>query len=68
MRTKIVAVAFALLLGISVSSLAQAANGYATGNVNMRSGPGTEYSRIATIPAGAGVTIRGCLSGIAGTM
>ncbi|MHA6641808.1 SH3 domain-containing protein [Mesorhizobium sp. A623] len=63
MRSKIIAVAFALLFGISAPSLAKAANGYATGNVNMRSGPGTEYGRIATIPAGAGITIRGCLSG-----
>lgn len=63
MQSKIIASAFALLFGISAPSLAQAANAYATGNVNMRSGPGAGYARIATIPAGAGVTIRGCLTG-----
>ncbi|MGN6307286.1 MAG: SH3 domain-containing protein [Mesorhizobium sp.] len=63
MRLKIVASAFAFVFGISAPSLAEAANAYATGNVNMRSGPGTGYARIATIPAGAAVTIRGCLSG-----
>ncbi len=63
MRTKTIAAGAALLFGISLSSLAHAANAYATGNVNMRTGPGTEYGRIATVPAGAGVTIHGCLRG-----
>ena len=63
MRLKVIAGALALLFGISAPSLAEAANAYATGNVNMRTGPGTGYAQITTIPAGAGVTIRGCLSG-----
>ncbi|MGK6311517.1 SH3 domain-containing protein [Neorhizobium sp. DT-125] len=63
MRTKVITAALALLLGISLPSLAEAANAYATGSVNMRTGPGTEYARIGTIPAGATVTIRGCLTG-----
>ena len=41
---------------------AQAPNGYATGNVNMRQGPSTSYAVITTIPRAASVTIYGCLS------
>lgn len=63
MRTKNIAATLALLLGISLPSLAEAANAYATGNVNMRTGPGTQYGRVGTIPAGATLTIRGCLNG-----
>ena len=29
----------------------------ATGNVNLRSGPGTEYERLATLPAGELLTV-----------
>jgi uncharacterized protein YraI len=63
MQVKTVALAFAFLLGISIPTLAQAAGGYVTGNVNLRSGPGTQYGQITTIPAGSGVTVRGCLTG-----
>lgn len=54
-----------------VSSAANAAPGVATGDVNMRTGPGTGYSVITTIPAGAPLEIYGCSSwcqvGYAGT-
>lgn len=63
MRIRNLATAFALLLGIALPSLAHAANAFATGNVNLRTGPGTQYARVTTIPVGATVTIRGCLTG-----
>ncbi|WP_137387793.1 SH3 domain-containing protein [Rhodoligotrophos defluvii] len=42
---------------------ARAANGYTTGTVNMRAGPGTDYPRVATVPEGSPVTIHGCTAG-----
>jgi uncharacterized protein YraI len=54
-----------------ISSVASASPGVATGNVNMRSGPGTQYPVITTIPAGAPLEVFGCQSwcqvGYAGT-
>ncbi|HCD84025.1 SH3 domain-containing protein [Agrobacterium tumefaciens] len=63
MRIKTIIASLALLVGASLPSLAEAANAYATGNVNIRTGPGTQYARTGTIPAGATLTIRGCLNG-----
>ncbi|SFK20239.1 SH3 domain-containing protein [Rhodanobacter glycinis] len=40
-----------------------AADGYTTGNVNLRAGPDTSYPRLDTLPAGAPVDIQGCTSG-----
>jgi uncharacterized protein YraI len=37
--------------------------GYITGNVNLRTGPGTGYPRVTTLPVGAAVVIEGCLAG-----
>ncbi|HEY8682575.1 MAG TPA: SH3 domain-containing protein [Rhodanobacter sp.] len=42
---------------------AQAADGYVTGNVNMRAGPDVQYPLIDQIPAGSEVSIQGCTSG-----
>ena len=42
--------------------LANAAQGFATANVNLRSGPSTAYPPVTVIPVGAPVTIFGCLS------
>lgn len=50
-----------LLLALPVAALA--ADGYATGNVNLRAGPDASYPRIDTIPAGAPLDIQGCTSG-----
>jgi uncharacterized protein YraI len=44
------------------SSAAFASPGMATGDVHMRSGPGTQYPVITTIPAGAPVDVMGCQS------
>ena len=50
------------LVGAFALSTAQAAPGAATGDVNLRTGPGTSYAKIATIPAGARVNVHGCSS------
>jgi uncharacterized protein YraI len=56
-------------LGLGMAVLtpgaAVAANGYATATVNERAGPSTGYPVVTIVPAGAGVTIYGCLSDIA---
>lgn len=49
----------ALLL---VPAVAEAAEGFATANVNMRSGPSTRYPAVTVIPAGDPVEIHGCLA------
>ncbi len=45
-----------------MQAMAAAAPGHTTGNVNMRSGPGADYQKIATLPAGARVDIGRCVS------
>jgi uncharacterized protein YraI len=55
---------FPLLLAAAVvvgpTRTANAAPGVAKGSVNLRAGPGTNYARIATIPAGARVNVLRC--------
>jgi len=51
--------AMAVFLGTGV---AQAAPGYTTGSVNLRTGPSTAYPRVATIPRGAAIEIFDCQS------
>lgn len=49
-------------LGVfALPAIAEAASGTATANVNMRSGPSTQFPPIAVVPAGAPVTVHGCL-------
>jgi uncharacterized protein YraI len=54
----------AAALGTGIALLASwaaaAAPGVATGTVNLRAGPGTNYARIAVIPAGAPVEVLRC--------
>jgi uncharacterized protein YraI len=50
-------------LALAVPALAQAADGFVTGNVNLRAGPDPEYPLILTIPVGTPVNIQGCTSG-----
>jgi uncharacterized protein YraI len=45
-------------------SIAQAAEGLATANVNMRAGPSTAYPAITVIPAGESIEIYGCLADV----
>jgi len=44
-------------------ALAHAAEGYVTGNVNLRAGPDAGYPLISVIPAGTGVEVQGCTEG-----
>ena len=48
--------------GLLAPAVAQAAEGFATANVNMRSGPSTRYPAVTVIPVGTPVEIHGCLS------
>jgi uncharacterized protein YraI len=43
-------------------AIAEAAPAFSTGNVNMRSGPSTQYPPVIVIPVGSQVDIRGCMS------
>src|SRR5579875_1508641 len=58
MQTKLLTLAAGLLL-VSAGA-ASASPGRTTTDLNLRSGPGTSYSVIDTMPAGAPVDIRGC--------
>lgn len=54
----------ALVTAATISgSAALAADGFTTAHVNLRTGPGTAYAAIATLPPRAPVTIFGCLAG-----
>jgi uncharacterized protein YraI len=55
--------AIAALALVAMPALAEAATrGFATANVNMRSGPSTAYPAVVVIPVGMPVIIHGCLS------
>jgi uncharacterized protein YraI len=54
----IVAASAVLVLG---AGMAQAAPGFATANVNIRTGPDTEFPSAGVIPEGSSVDVRGCL-------
>jgi len=53
---------FSLAAGFMLASagVAAAAPAVVTGDLNLRSGPGTGYGVIDTMPAGATVNVRGC--------
>ena len=50
-------------LSLAIPALAHAADGYVTGNVNLRAGPASDYPLIALIPAGTEVDVQGCTDG-----
>lgn len=60
MTLKATLIAGGLALGVLAPVAAEAA--YVTGSVNLRTGPGTQYARITTVPAGARVSVGGCSS------
>jgi uncharacterized protein YraI len=43
--------------------VAMAAPGFATGNVNVRSGPGTDYFKVGSLRRGQSVDVQGCRGG-----
>ncbi|WP_086993676.1 SH3 domain-containing protein [Rhizobium sullae] len=47
-----------------VPLIAQAAEGFATTNVNMRAGPSTAYPAVTVVPAGESIEIYGCLADV----
>jgi len=51
------------LFGLLFAASAYAANGYTTGNVNMRTGPSVYYPRITVVPVGSAVSIYDCTQG-----
>ncbi|MFC0407411.1 SH3 domain-containing protein [Roseomonas elaeocarpi] len=55
--------ALGLALTVSAVAPALAAPGFATGNVNLRAGPGTAYPQVTVLGAGQPVEIFGCLEG-----
>jgi uncharacterized protein YraI len=59
--SKIAAIA-GTILALSIGS-AMAAPGYATGNVNVRTGPGTGYTKVDTLSRGEQVQIGQCQGG-----
>lgn len=61
MRFKILAASL-LAAFFAVPAIAEAAEGFATANVNMRSGPSTEYPAVTMIPVGVPLQINGCLN------
>ncbi|MGA9340829.1 MAG: SH3 domain-containing protein [Rhodanobacteraceae bacterium] len=50
-----------LALALPVPLLALAQDGYLTADVNLRAGPDIGYPRIATLPAGTGISVQGCI-------
>ncbi|WP_037155297.1 SH3 domain-containing protein [Rhizobium freirei] len=61
MRFKVLAASL-LAAFIALPAIAEAAEGFATANVNMRSGPSTAYPAVTMIPVGAPLQINGCLN------
>jgi len=60
MRKILGIVAAISVIGLGIGA-AQAAPGYATANVNIRTGPDTEFPSAGVIPEGSSVDVRGCL-------
>ena len=53
----------ALALSLAFPMLAYAADGYVTGNVNLRAGPDPSYPLVDQLPAGTEVNVQGCTDG-----
>lgn len=60
MRSRSIVIAAVVAASIGLPAAAWAAPGITTGDVNMRTGPGTGNPVITTIPAGSEVEVFGC--------
>ncbi|ROP83635.1 uncharacterized protein YraI [Stella humosa] len=63
MKRVLAAVGLALIAVLPAVPAAAQSQGWVTTNVNMRSGPGTEYPPVLVVPAGAPVQVFGCIEG-----
>ena len=61
MRTMTIGAVTAMLL--AVPSIAEAPRARTTGTVNLRTGPSTGYAKVATLPAGARISVGGNIGG-----
>ena len=55
--------ALTIVLSFAAATAAFAADGYVTGDVNLRAGPDPSYPSVATLSAGTSVAIQGCVDG-----
>lgn len=60
LRNKLIAGGLAALALAATTAAASAAPAYATGNVNVRSGPGTQYGKVDTLGRGERVDVQQC--------
>jgi uncharacterized protein YraI len=60
MRVGKLAGTFAIFLALGTAA-AEASPGYTTANVNMRTGPNTDFPSVGVIPEGDPIDVRGCL-------
>jgi hypothetical protein len=60
MRHKLIAGGLAALALIATTAAASAATAYATGNVNVRTGPGTYFPKVDTLHRGERVDVQHC--------
>lgn len=63
MSKKFITGGLAALAFLAGAAVANAAPGYATGNVNVRTGPGTHYGAIDTLRRGERVDVQQCRGG-----
>ena len=63
MRLRSILAGAAFAGALALPGVAAAATAYATGDVNLRAGPGTNYPVATVVDAGAPVNVFGCLTG-----
>ena len=63
LNKKVLKAGLASIALLASAGVAMAAPGFATGNVNVRSGPGTDYFKVSSLRRGQSVEVLGCRSG-----
>jgi uncharacterized protein YraI len=63
LNKKVLKAGLASIVLLGSAGVAMAAPGFATGNVNVRSGPGTDYFKVGSLRRGQSVDVLGCRSG-----